>query len=127
MGRISRGSKLGGGAIALCLAYALILQGVFYAMGVGLAASPTNRLVHVLCTPGITATQDVPSDPTALPECCIIACAAVSPSLPPPDAVAVPARSTRFATVHVRADATPAASLARSVYPLGARAPPVLS
>lgn len=118
---------MGRGAVALTLAYALILQGIFYAMGAGLAASPASRLTHVLCTPGTTATQDVPSDPASLPECCVIGCAAVAVSLPAPEIAASTARPSRFATIRIDRSAEPIPVFSRSTYPLGARAPPVLS
>ncbi|AOO81887.1 hypothetical protein BHK69_16800 [Bosea vaviloviae] len=119
--------RLGRSAVALVLAYALILQGVLYAIGAGLAASPANKLTHVLCTPGSTVTQESPGIPAPTPDCCVMGCASFAGALPAPAAIALPARINRFAAVET-AERRPTAPLrAALLYPLGARAPPVLS
>ena len=119
--------RLGRGAVALVLAYALILQGVLYAIGAGLAASPANTLTHVLCTPGYTVTQEIPGNPAPTPDCCIMGCAAIAGALPAPAAVALPARTNRFAVVETAERRRSAPLRPALLYPLGARAPPVLS
>ncbi|SFH97412.1 hypothetical protein SAMN05216304_101195 [Bosea sp. OK403] len=119
--------RLGRGAVALVLAYALILQGVLYAIGAGLAASPANTLTHVLCTPGSTVTQEIPGTPAPTPDCCVMGCASIAGALPAPDAIALPARIKRFAAVETAERPQSAPLRAALLYPLGARAPPVLS
>jgi hypothetical protein len=127
MGAMIDRIRLGRGAVALALAYALILQGVLYAIGAGLAASPANTLTHVLCTPGFTVTQEIPGSPAPTPDCCVMGCASITGALPAPDAITLPVRIKHFVAVETpeRGQHTPLR--AALLYPLGARAPPVLS
>jgi hypothetical protein len=119
--------RLGRSAMALVLAYALILQGVLYAIGAGLAASPANQLTQILCRPGSTVTQDIPGNPAPPPDCCVMGCASIAGALPAPDAVLLPARSNRFIAIAAIERRQSAPSLDALLYPLGARAPPALS
>jgi hypothetical protein len=127
MGAMIDRVRLGRGAVALVLAYALILQGVLYAIGAGLAASPASQLTQILCTPGSTVTQELPGNPAPPPICCVIGCASIAGAMPERDTVALPARTNRFIAIAAIERRQSAPVRAALLYPLGARAPPVLS
>lgn len=115
------------GGVALLCTYALILHAVLLALASGLAAGPSPLPTHILCAPGGTSAPDAPAKPEHNAPCCTAGCLASATGIPPVAIGIVPLRPVRLAEARLQIPPAPAALPGRFAYPLGARAPPVLT
>lgn len=115
------------GAVALLCTYALVLHAVLLALGSGLAAAPSPLPQHVLCLPSGASGLDAPGKPEHGPICCALGCLASANALPPAAGTFLPLLNSDFAEAAFLPPSAPAALPGRLTYPLGARAPPVLT
>lgn len=127
MGATATGARWGRGILAVLCAYALILNAVLLSIGAGLSAGPSPFPQHVLCAPGGSSEPTAPASPEQSKTCCALGCLASASGAPPVAAAALPLQ--RSISVARGVIAPPAARVAtgRSLYPLGARAPPALA
>lgn len=114
-------------AVSLLCTYGLVLHAVLLALGSGLAAAPPPLPQHVLCLPSGASGPDAPGKPEHGPICCALGCLASANALPPAAGIFLPLRNDHFAEAAFLPPTTPAALSGRPTYPLGARAPPVLT
>lgn len=114
-------------AIALLCTYGLILHAVLLALGSGLAAAPSPLPQHVLCLPSGATGGDSQGKPEHGPLCCALGCLASANAIPPVPVMVLPLRSGDFVEAAPPAAPQAAATFGHLAYPLGARAPPILT
>ncbi|MGO4665561.1 hypothetical protein [Bosea sp. 2RAB26] len=127
MGATATGARWGRGIVAVLCAYALILNAVLMSIGAGLSAAPSPFPRHVLCAPGGSSEPTAPASPEQSKTCCALGCLAGSSGAPPVAAAALPLRRSISVARDVTYPPAPRIDSGRSVYPLGARAPPALA
>ncbi|WP_439498803.1 hypothetical protein [Bosea sp. (in: a-proteobacteria)] len=124
-------SGWGRGIIAVTCAYALIFNAILLALGAGLVAAPSPFPQHVLCAPGGSSEPSAPAgqgqEQDQSKSCCALGCLANAAGTPPPAASALPRRLGYAAAATFFHPPATVAATGGIAYPLGARAPPVLS
>lgn len=127
MGATATGARWSRGIVAVLCAYALILNAVLLSIGAGLSAAPSSFPQHVLCAPGGSPEPTAPASPEQSKTCCALGCLASTSGAPPVAAAALPLHRSIIVARGFTYPPAPRVDTGRSVYPLGARAPPALA
>ncbi len=126
MGATATGARWGRGIVAVLCAYALILNAVLLSIGAGLSAAPSPFPQHVLCAPGGSSEPTAPASPEQSKTCCALGCLASASGAPPVAAAVLALHRSIIIAADFASPPAQRATIGRSLYPLGARAPPAL-